>query len=220
MPIENATRTTVKRGDNRAVYDAESIRAVLDSSFLCHVGYTIDGEARVLPTAYVRINDAIYLHGHLKNQMMNALLDGQTACVSVTILDGLVLARSGFKHSVNYRSVSLFGKAEVVEGEDKEGVLDRLVNHMVPGRVEEIRPPTPQELNATLVIRIPIDEAAAKIRSGPPLDGEKDYELDIWAGVVNIETRVTDAEPCPRLKEGISTPADVRDLLSHGTLFD
>lgn len=220
MPASAAsTRTRIVRGDKRASYDRESITSILDASFLCHIGFVIDGEARVLPTAYVRIDDAVYLHGHLKNQMLNALLDGQSASVCVTILDGLVLARSGFHHSVNYRSVTLFGKAEEVSGADKEPILDALVNHLLPGRVPALRKHTPQELNATLVLKIPIDEAAAKIRSGPPLDAEKDYETDIWAGVINVETILGDIERCPRLDDSVETPEHVLAFTEQGRLF-
>jgi len=219
-PIAPESKTKIVRGDTRAVYDQESIEKVLDSTFLCHVGFTVDGEARVIPTAYVRIDDAIYLHGHLKNQMMNALLDGQTASICVTLTDGLVLARSGFKHSVNFRSVTLFGKAEKVADEEKEELLDAFVDFMVPGRAAAIRKATPQELNATLVVKVPIDEAAAKIRTGPPLDKEADYETDTWAGVVNLETRISGVENCPELKEDIEVPEHISQYLAQETIFD
>ena len=218
-PVAPAGKTRIVRGDNRAAYESDDIKSILDAGFLCHVAYVIDGEARVLPTAYVRIDGAVYLHGHLKNQMMNALLDGQTAGVCVTLLDGLVLARSGFKHSVNYRSVTLFGKAEKVADKDKNEILDRMINHLVPNRASELRPATPQELNATLVLRIPIDEAAAKIRNGPPLDAEKDYDTDLWAGVVNVETVLGNIERCPRLDDSVQTPNHVLDFMEQGGLF-
>ena len=220
VPIAPESKTRIVRGDNRAAYEEEAIKKVLDSSFLCHVGFTVDGEARIIPTAYLRIDDAIYLHGHLKNQMMNALLNGQTASICVTLVDGLVLARSGFKHSVNYRSVTLFGKAETVADEVKEEVLDKFIDYMVPGRARELRKTTPQELNATLVVKIPIDEAAAKIRTGPPLDKEPDYETDIWAGVVNLETRITQVEDCPKLKSGIAVPEHITNYVDKKILFD
>ena len=220
VPIAPESKTRIVRGDNRAAYEEEAIKKVLDSSFLCHVGFTVDGEARIIPTAYLRIDDAIYLHGHLKNQMMNALLNGQTASICVTLVDGLVLARSGFKHSVNYRSVTLYGKAETVADEVKEEVLDKFIDYMVPGRARELRKTTPQELNATLVVKIPIDEAAAKIRTGQPLDKEPDYETDIWAGVVNLETRITEVEDCPKLKSGIAVPEHITNYVDKKILFD
>jgi nitroimidazol reductase NimA-like FMN-containing flavoprotein (pyridoxamine 5'-phosphate oxidase superfamily) len=218
-PVAPASRTTLARGKDRAAYDTDTITSILDASFLCHVGYTLDGTAHVIPTAYLRINDAIYLHGHLKNQMMNSILDGQTTCISVTILDGLVLARSGFHHSVNYRSVTLFGEAQKVDNEEKVAILDRLVNHLVPERAARLRVHSTQELNATLVVRIPIDEAAAKIRRGPPIDAEKDYDTDIWAGVVNINTVMAEVERCPRLDESVQTPEHVTQFLKQGRLF-
>ena len=218
-PTAPGNRTRVQRGKNRAVNDEASIKSILDAGFLCHVGFTLEGEARVLPTAYVRINDAIYLHGHLKNQMLNALLDGQTACICITILDGLVLARSGFHHSVNYRSVTLYGTAEKVTDDEKSGILDLLVDHMVPGRPPYLREHTPQELNATLVVKIPIEEAVAKVRTGPPVDAEKDYESDIWAGVINVETNLSGIEPCPRLDNSISIPEHVQEFFQQGALF-
>ena len=220
VPIAPESKTRIVRGDNRAAYEEEAIKKVLDSSFLCHVGFTVDGEARIIPTAYLRIDDAIYLHGHLKNQMMNALLNGQTASICVTLVDGLVLARSGFKHSVNYRSVTLFGKAETVADEVKEEVLDKFIDYMIPGRAIELRKTTPQELNATLVVKIPIDEAAAKIRTGPPLDKDPDYETEIWAGVVNLETRITEVEDCPKLKSGITVPEHITNYVDKKILFD
>jgi len=218
-PTKPSTKTRIIRGADRASYDQDSVYAILDSSFICYVGFTIAGEARVIPTAYLRIDNAIYLHGHLKNQMMNALLDGQTACLSVTLLDGLVLARSGFHHSVNYRSVTVFGKAQQVAAQDKEAILDRLVNYLVPDRAVALRTHTPQELNATLVLKVPIDEAAAKIRSGPPIDAKNDYDTDIWAGVINVNTIMGDIEPCPRLDSAIPIPEHVQRFQKNRRLF-
>ncbi len=216
----NGNRTTLVRGKDRAHYEQSDVYDVLDAGFLCHVGYVVNGEARVLPTAYVRIGDSVYLHGHLKNQMMNSLLDGQITSVCVTHLDGLVLARSGFHHSVNYRSVTLFGKAEKVSDDEKEDLLDKLVNHLVPNRAPELRKHTPQELNATLVIRIPIEEAAAKVRTGPPIDADKDYETDIWAGVINVQTELKDIERCPRLDKTIETPEHISQFMRQPNLFE
>lgn len=210
----SSERTQVKRGAKRAIYEAGTINEILDNSFLCHVGYTVDGECRVIPTAYVRLGNALYLHGHLRNQMLQALLEGQTACVTVTELNGLVLARSGFHHSVNYRSVVLFGKATVVAEADKIPVLDALIDHLVPKRAAQIRPHTKQELDATLVLALSIDDAAAKVRQGPPVDAEQDYELDIWAGVVPLKTVVGDVEPCPRLPSTVATPDHVVEYLA------
>lgn len=205
-------RSTLNRNPQRGNYDRAVIYPILDSTFLCHVGYVVDGEARVLPTAFVRIDDAVFVHGHLRNQMLRALLKGQMASVAVTQVDGLVLARSGFHHSVNYRSAVVFGRAAEISGKEKNEVLNALINHMVPGRPEKIRPSTAQELNATLVVKIPIEEASAKTRSGPPVDLESDYDLDIWAGVVNFKTVVSGIDDCPRLHSSTSMPKHIREF--------
>ena len=217
--VEVSERIKVVRLSGRGVYDREEIYPLLDKSFLCHVGYTINGEARVLPTAYIRIGDAIYLHGHLQNQMMHALLDGQTACISVTFMDGLVLARTGFNHSINYRSVTVFGKAECVE-DHKAEILDKFIDHIIPGRAAMIRPATPQELNATLLIRIPIEEAVAKVRTGEPHDKESDYDSGIWAGVINLRTYPESVEVCPRLEADMAKPEHVEQYMAQQSLFD
>lgn len=217
--MENPSpKTTIVRGAQRANYDPETINAILDSHFLCHIGFVIDGEARVIPTAYVRIDDAIYVHGNLNNQMMNALLDGQCACVTVTVVDGMVLARSAFHHSVNYCSVVLYAKGEKVEGDHKVTVLDALINHYVPGRSQHLRPFLQKELDATLVVRLPIAEASAKIRGGPPVDADKDYDLDIWAGVLRLKTVVESVEPCDRLPASVAIPDHVQRFVSERTL--
>lgn len=212
-------RTRVSRYSGRGIYRRDEIYSLLDKSFLCQVGYTINGEARVLPNAYVRIGDALYLHGHLQNQMLNALLDGQTACISMTLLDGLVLARTGFNHSVNYRSVTVFGKAERVE-ENKAEILDAFINQIVPDRAPTIRAATPQELNATLLIKIPIDEAVAKVRSGPPKDKDSDYDNGIWAGVINLNTLAESVEPCPQLEANIPMPQHIESFMTQISLFE
>jgi len=214
----NTKKTKLVRGAKRASYDEDVINKILDASFLCHVGFTCDGEARIIPTAYVRINDAIYLHGNVRNQMMQALVDGQAACVTVTLLDGMVLARSAFHHSVNYRSVVLFAKAEVVEAEKKPPVLDALIDHLVPGRSKNIRPHLQKELDGTLVVKLTIDEASAKIRSGPPIDSESDYELDTWAGVLEFKTSIEKIEACPRLADNVVLPDHVKNLVRNKTL--
>jgi nitroimidazol reductase NimA-like FMN-containing flavoprotein (pyridoxamine 5'-phosphate oxidase superfamily) len=209
----STSRTKVRRGSKRAVYEQDEIYRILDDNLLCQVGFAIDGEARIIPTAYIRVGDAVYLHGNRQNQMMNALLDGQTACISVTEMNGLVLARSGFHHSVNYRSVTLFGKARIIS-DNKVEILDAFVDRLVPGRSGELRPNTRNELDATLVLEIPIEEAVAKVRTGPPIDDDADYELDIWAGVLPIETGFGIVEDCPRLKPGTVRPSNVSDAAS------
>jgi nitroimidazol reductase NimA-like FMN-containing flavoprotein (pyridoxamine 5'-phosphate oxidase superfamily) len=204
-------RSRIKRGAKRASYDEHEIGDILRHNFLCHVAFTVEGESRIIPTAYVYRDEAIYLHGNRNNRMLQVLLSGQVACVSVTELNGLVLARSGMHHSVNYRSVILFGRAQPVADADKPVVLDALIDHMVPGRAAMIRPYLQKELDATLVLKLPIDEAAAKIRQGPPMDAEGDYGLDIWAGVVNLNTTMA-VEACPRLPDSVSVPDHVRQF--------
>lgn len=209
-------RSRIKRGAKRASYDQEQIRDILRSNFLCHVAYMVEGESRVMPTAYSWGDscghDALFLHGNPQNQMLKALLSGQTACVAITELNGLVLARCGLSHSVNYRSVVLYGRAELVVDQEKAAVLNELINHLVPGRSAAIRPYLPKELAATLVVKLVIEEAAAKIRQGPPADTDQDCALDIWAGVVKLKT-VKEVEPCPRLSESTALPAHMRDFI-------
>jgi nitroimidazol reductase NimA-like FMN-containing flavoprotein (pyridoxamine 5'-phosphate oxidase superfamily) len=208
----SSNRTRIRRGAKRASYDREQIRDILRSNFLCHVAYTVEGESRVMPTAYSCRDDAIYLHGNLYNQMLNALLSSQATCVSITEVNGLVLARCGLRHSVNYRSVILFGRAERVPDCEKAKVLDELIDHLVPGRSVTIRPYLQKELDATLVVKIAIEEAAAKIRQGPPADADEDCALDIWAGVVNLRT-VMEVEPCPRLLKSTGLPEHMREFI-------
>lgn len=202
MTIDKAR---VIRGARRANYDRAAIHRILDDNLVCHVGFIADGEACVIPTAYLRAGDAIYLHGNRRNRMINALLDGQTACLSVVQLDGLVLARSGMHSSVNYRSVVVYGRAEPVA--DKVPWLNAFVDRLAPGRSTEIRPPTRQELDATIVVRLPIDAASAKIRTGEPTDDEADYAMAIWAGVVPLYTTAAEPVPCPRLPPHTPLPA-------------
>ena len=205
-------RTRVKRGAKRASYDEAVIHQILDDCLICHVGFTVAGEARVIPTAFLRIGNAIYLHGNRRNQMLNALLDGQSACISVMLLDGLVLARSGMHTSANYRSVVLFGKA--TEAEDKLACLNAFVDRLAPGRSADVRAPSKKELAATLVIRIEIDDASAKVRTGPPVDDDADYGLDVWAGVLPVHSGLGAPEPCPRLSADTGLPDYIKTALS------
>ena len=180
-------RTTVRRLPKRGAYDRDSVYAILDEALICHVGFVVDGQPFVIPTIHARIDDALYVHGSAASRMLRSLRDGIDACITVTLLDGLVLARSAFHHSMNYRSVVILGKAmAVTEDDEKRRVLDALVEHVCRGRSAEARKPNQAELNQTLVLRIPIEEASAKIRTGPPLDDEADYTLPIWAGVLPL----------------------------------
>jgi nitroimidazol reductase NimA-like FMN-containing flavoprotein (pyridoxamine 5'-phosphate oxidase superfamily) len=201
-------RATVKRAPKQGVYDRAAIDAILDQGLICHVGFSIDRETFVIPTIHVRVGDKVCLHGSRASRMMQALAGGADACLAVTIVDGLVLARSIFHHSMNYRSVVLFGKALIVEDDaDKVAVLRALSEHLIPGRWADVRGPSEQELRQTMVLAVPIHEASAKVRSGPPKDDEVDYALPFWAGVIPL--RLTPAEPVgdPRLRPGIEPPA-------------
>jgi nitroimidazol reductase NimA-like FMN-containing flavoprotein (pyridoxamine 5'-phosphate oxidase superfamily) len=181
------TRTTVRRLPDRGVYDRDTIYAILDEALICHVGFVVDGQPFVIPTIHWRDGDTLYVHGSAASRMLRALRGGVDACVTVTILDGLVLARSAFNHSMNYRSVVVLGKArEVSDRDEKLRALDRLVNHITPERAAEVRPPNESELRQTIVLALPLSEASAKVRSGPPIDEEEDYALGVWAGVVPI----------------------------------
>jgi hypothetical protein len=180
-------RTRVRRLAERGNYESATIRSILDQGLVCHVGFTGPDGPVVIPTAYARIADELYLHGAVGNAALRALSAGAPACVTVTIIDGLVLARSAFNHSINYRSVVIFGHAdEVRETEAKRAALTAIVEHLVPGRGADARPPNDDELRATKIIRLPIDEASAKIRVGGPHDDEADLELAIWSGVVPL----------------------------------
>lgn len=190
MPAPHVARTgrsTVRRKPNRGHYDRATIHAILDEALICHVGFALGGRPWTVPTAFARIGDYLYLHGAARNFALRALAGGAEGCVTVTLIDGLVLARSAFNHSINYRSVMLFGRAEAVEdGEEKERVLVALVDHMVPGRSMATRLPTREELRATLVVRFPIEEGSAKVRTGGPIDEPGDYALPYWAGVIPV----------------------------------
>lgn len=187
-------RTTVRRKRERGAYDRATVHAILDEALVCHVGFVADGRPVVLPTAFGRRGDVVYLHGAVGNAMLRALAGGADACVTVTLIDGLVLARSAFHHSINYRSVVLFGRAERVDDDDeKRAALDVIVEHLVPGRTADARPATPEELRQTLVLRLPIVEGSAKVRTGGPIDDEDDLALPVWAGEVPLT--ITPGDP-------------------------
>lgn len=200
-------RATVKRLPKRAVYDRESIHAILDEGLVCHVSFVIGGAAHVVPTIYVRIGDKLYLHGSPASRMLRLMQDGGEVCIAVTIVDGLVLARSAFHHSINYRSVVLYGiGSEVTAAERKNEVLRALSEHIIRGRWADVREPSEDELRKTLVVSVPIDEASAKVRTGPPLDDEPDYDLPIWAGVLPLQLAAGTPISDPRLLPGIESP--------------
>jgi nitroimidazol reductase NimA-like FMN-containing flavoprotein (pyridoxamine 5'-phosphate oxidase superfamily) len=209
MPTLHPTgRTTLRRKRDRGSYELETIHAILDEGLVCHVGFVSDGCPVVIPTTYVRIDDDLYLHGATANRGLRTLAEGGTACVTVTLVDGLVLARSTFHHSINYRSVVLFGAAERVDGErEKAEVLHALVEHLVPGRTGDARLPTSEELRATLVVRLPIVEASAKVRTGGPIDDEPDMGLAVWAGEIPLALVAGTPIAAADLAGGIEVPA-------------
>jgi nitroimidazol reductase NimA-like FMN-containing flavoprotein (pyridoxamine 5'-phosphate oxidase superfamily) len=203
MQITPTERTTVRRRSQRGSYDRDLLFSIVDEALHCHVGFAIDGRPWVVPTIHARVDDQLYLHGALANHMLRSLAGGLEACVTMTLVDGLVIARSAFHHSLNYRSVMVFGRARPVdEREEKDRALRALVEHVAQGRSTHARPPTDEELRTTLVLRLPLTEASAKVRSGGPIDDDADLVLPVWAGVVPCRT-VYDA-PLP--EEGVTVP--------------
>lgn len=200
-------RTQVRRLPDRGAYDAATIHAILDEGFLAHVGFNVEGQPYVIPTLYGRDGERLYLHGSAASRMLRHLDTGVPACVTVTLVDGLVLARSAFHHSINYRSVVAFGTAQLItDSERKVHALRILSDQVIARRWDEVREPNQQELKATAVLEFAIQEASAKVRTGPPVDDEEDYAMDVWAGVLPL--RILPGEPLndPRLPQGIPVP--------------
>ena len=203
-------RTKVKRLPARGAYDRNTIYAILDEGFICHVGFAVDGQPYVIPTGYARIGDDLYIHGSAASRMLRNLSKGVDVCVTVTLVDGLVLARSAFHHSINYRSVVILGKAELVEDrEEKDKVLEAFTEHIIPGRWADIRGPNDLEMKATSVLKLPIEEASAKVRTGGPKDDDEDYEMNVWAGVLPLSVRPGEPVADDVLPEGIPLPDHV-----------
>jgi hypothetical protein len=208
--IQATPRTKVVRHRERGRYERDTINAILDEALICHVGYVLDGQPYVLPTTHARSGDRLYLHGAIANRMLKSMKTGIAVCVTVTLLDGLVLARSAMHHSMNYRSAVLLGVArEVTDEGEKRAALDALVNHVVAERACGIRPPNPLELRTTTVLCLQIAEASAKVRDGPPIDDEADYALSCWAGVLPLELRAGPPIDDPRLPSGTAVPQQV-----------
>ena len=206
--LSRTDRTTLRRLPNRGVYDRASIHSILDEGLICHVGFVVDGQPYVIPTIHVRVGEKLFFHGSPASRMLRALEQGVEACVTVTLLDGLVLARSAFHHSMNYRSAVVFGTAMPVESsEEKLRVLRALSDHLIKGRWQEVRSPSPSELKGTLVLSLPIDEASAKVRTGPPVDDEDDYGLPVWAGVLPLKIVATEPVADTRLPQDIAPPS-------------
>jgi uncharacterized protein len=202
-----SARTRLVREPDRAVYDRESVYQILDEGFLCHAGFVVDGQPFVIPTSYGRRDASLYIHGSAASRMLRQMKEGVPVCITVTLLEGLVLARSIFNHSMNYRSVVVLGTATLVDDpEEKLAALRLLSEHILPGRWDDSRQPNERELKATSVLRVPIEEFSAKVRLGPPIDDEEDYSFPTWAGVVPLEMVAGTPIDDSRLVPGIEVP--------------
>jgi nitroimidazol reductase NimA-like FMN-containing flavoprotein (pyridoxamine 5'-phosphate oxidase superfamily) len=214
MQFTPTERTTVRRLPERGHYDRELVHGIVDEALTCHVGFSIDGRPWVVPTIHTRVDDDLYLHGSVANHMLRSLSGGIETCVTITLIDGLVLARSAFHHSMNYRSVMIFGVAtKVDDGPEKERALHALVEHVARGRMTDARPPNDIEMRKTLVLKLPIDEASAKVRTGGPIDDEEDMALPIWAGVLPCTT--TFGAPRPEPEIAVAVPDYVTNYSRH-----
>lgn len=215
--FEKTDRNTVKRLPQRGSYDRELAYQILDEGLICHIGFAIDGQPFVIPTAYGRIGDKIYIHGSPASRMLRSLQGSLPICLTVTLLDGLVLARSAFHHSMNYRSVVIFGTAEVVsELEEKELALQAFTEHIVPQRWAEVRSPNSQEMQGTLVLALPINEASVKMRTGEPIDDKEDYNLPVWAGQIPLELIAKAPIPDSQVPSEVLTPNYVLNYMRSG----
>jgi hypothetical protein len=205
---QTTERTRVRRLPERASYDPATVHAILDEGFVCHVGFVVDDQPYVVPTGYARAGETLYLHGSTGSRL--GLRPGDPVCVTVTLVDGLVLARSAFHHSMNYRSVTVLGRTRLVtDPREKEAALRAFVEHVVPGRSDEIRGGDRKELAATAVLAVALEEVSAKVRTGPPKDDEGDYALPMWAGVLPLALTPGAPEPDPRLDPAMPVPAHV-----------
>jgi uncharacterized protein len=212
-------RVRLRRKRERGSYDREAIDAILDEALIAHLGIVDEhGQPFVIPTLHARSGDVVYCHGSVASRTLRALAAGAPACLTVSLIDGLVLARAAMHHSANYRSAMLIGRARIVEEpEEKRAALRAVVEHIVPGRWDDVRAPSENELSATAVLALPIDEASAKVRSGGPMDDEEDYALAAWAGVIPLTSQAHAPQPDPRLREGIATPPYVTDYRRPGS---
>ena len=209
-------RTRLRRLPARGAHDRPTIDAILDEALICHLGFVHDGHPFVIPTLHARQGDEVLVHGSAASRALRTLSGGAPVCLTATLVDGLVLARSAFHHSVNYRSVVLLGTATLVtEPEEKSAALEAFTERLAPGRWEHIRWPTRQELKGTSVLRLPIDEASAKVRNGPPGDDDEDYAMDVWAGVVPLRMAAGAPEADPLLRDGIGEPDHVAALAAR-----
>ena len=212
MTFAQTNRTNLKRLPKRGHFDRDTVYGILDEGFICHVGFVVDGQPFVIPTGYARVDDKLFIHGSQASRMLRSLSGGVDACVTVTLVDGLVLARSAFHHSINYRSVVVFGRATLVDNvEEKKAALFAFSEQVVRGRWNDVRQPTESELKQTTVLSLPLLEVSAKVRTGPPIDDEEDYSLPIWAGVVPLRLVADSPISDPRLPDGIRAPAYATD---------
>jgi uncharacterized protein len=206
-PSAPTARTRVVREPQRAVYDRSVVNQILDEGFICHLGFNVEGQPYVIPTSYARDNDLLYVHGSAASRMLRKAADGIPVCLTVTLLDGLVLARSIFNHSMNYRSVVVLGVTTLIEDrEEKLAALQKLSEHILPGRWKETRQPNEQELKATSILQLPIEEFSAKVRQGPVIDDEEDYSFPTWAGIIPLAMVSSPPLDDSRLLAGITTP--------------
>ncbi len=211
--ITKTERTRVKRAPDRGSYERQTIEQILDQALIAHVGFEHKGAPAMIPTAHWRMGERVYIHGSSKSRMLLALKRGAPCCLCVTLLDGLVLARSAFHHSMNYRSVVIYGQAEeVTDGDLKMAALEAFSERLAPGRWAEVRGPNRQEFKATMVLSLPITEASAKVRAGPPIDDEPDYALPVWAGVIPIRLTAGEPVPDPKLPGETAIPGHARHL--------
>ncbi|HKR23527.1 MAG TPA: pyridoxamine 5'-phosphate oxidase family protein [Pyrinomonadaceae bacterium] len=207
MTFPQTNRTKLKRLPKRGHFDRETVYGILDEGFICHVGFVVEGHPVVIPTGYARVDDKLYIHGSQASRMLRTLANGVDACVTVTLIDGLVLARSAFHHSMNYRSVVVFGRAVLVDDpEEKMTALVALSEHIIRDRWNDIREPNDVEMKLTTVLELSLAEASSKIRTGPPLDDEEDYSLPMWAGVIPLKLTASEPIDDPRLTGGIEPP--------------
>ena len=207
--FEKTTLNTVKRLPRRGHYDQDTIYGILDQQYICHLAWEDQGQPFLIPTAYGRKGDILFVHGSSKSRMLSALADGRPLCMVVTLVDGLVLARSAFHHSMNYRSAVIYGRAHELEGEEKMEALRIVSDQILPGRWEEVRLPTEMEMKATTVLAIEIKSASAKIRTGPPADDEADYALPIWAGILPLSQAYQKPIPDPAMNPEWPVPESI-----------
>jgi len=210
-----SAKNRVRRVPDRGAYDKETIYSIVDAAIICHVGLVQDGEPVVIPTLHARRGDEILLHGATTSRLIGAAASGQPLCITMTLVDGLVLARSVFHHSANYRSAVIFGRGQAVPVDEKMACLLHFTEKLLPGRWDDVRSPNAQEFKATTVVAVTIESASAKVRTGPPKDDEEDYALPVWAGVLPIRQQFGELEADPKLTDGIAPPAYLTSFLQR-----